>query len=195
MPRQSTLPTLYDDCKTISMSSLKKWGYIKPGEWKSGEITWSRIGVKTGCIGFTTDMFSENPHLELKYLSNDIPVNYQVSIVSVPSNLGKGVVWYFLCPVTRKRCRKLYLVGGKFLHREAFRGCFYEKQTYSRNNRGLCKKFEIIFGSDKAYEQIYGKYFKQQYAGKPTKKFLKLWKDIKKAESISEGLIQKMIYG
>jgi hypothetical protein len=185
MPRQSTLPTLYDECKTISISSLKKWGYLKPGEWKSGEITWSRNGVKTGRIGFTTDMFSESPHLELNYIYGDIPVNYKVPIVSIPSNMGKGSIWYFVCPVTGKRCRKLYSIGGKFLHREAFRGCFYEKQTYSHNNRSLCKKFEIFFGQDNAYEQMCSKYFKKYYAGKHTKRYMKLFKIIRKAKSIS----------
>jgi len=44
-----------------------------------------------------------------------------------PEYPGKGVIWHFLCPATRKRCRKLYLVDTYFLHREAFNGCFYEK--------------------------------------------------------------------
>jgi hypothetical protein len=42
------------------------------------------------------------------------------------------------------------------------------------------------FGTDKIYEQIYGKYFKKYYAGKPTKKYLKLWQKLREADGISE---------
>jgi hypothetical protein len=194
MPRHSSIPTLYDECKTISLTSLKKWGYLKPGEWKHGGITWSRAGNKTGSISFSVDMFSDNPCFELDYRCNETTINYQVHLVSIPSNIGKGVVWYFLCPATRKRCRKLYLIGGKFLHRTAFRGCFYEKQTYSSRNRNLCRAFEFVSKVDKAYETLHTKYFKKYYAGKPTKRYRKLAETIKKSEQLNMREIEEMIY-
>lgn len=186
MPKFPTFPTLYDECKVISISKLNEWGYLKPDTIKTGEITWSRNGAKTGAIGIRISMIGSTPFIDLDYKSNDIPINYRVSLISVPSNIGNGAVWYFVCPKTGKRCRKLYLVGGYFYHRSAFRGCMYEKQTYSHKSRDLCGKFEKVFGTDKVYEQIYSKYFKKTYAGKPTKRYLKLMRKLKLAEGISE---------
>jgi hypothetical protein len=185
MPKFSTLPILYDECKTISVSDLKRWGYLEPEQWRSGTITWSRQGRETGSIGFTVDTLDSQPTLELDYKYDGHQVKYQIQMVSVPSNVGKGIVWYFLCPYTRKRCRKLYLVQTYFYHREAFKGSFYEKQTYSHRGRKLNKSLEDLFAVDKAYEQIYSKYFKKHYAGKPTKRYQKLLQKIQIASFIS----------
>lgn len=186
MPKPHTLPTLYDDCKTVSISDLKRWEYLLPNQWKRGDIAWRRNGEKTGSISIVVSMATLSPYLELDYKSNDKPIKYQVRLVSIPSNIGNGVIWYFICPHTGKRCRKLYLIGGYFYHRSAFRGCMYEKQTYSHNNRWLGKQFDKLFGSEKAYGQIYSKHFKKQYNGKPTKRYLNLLKQAKAGEGISE---------
>jgi hypothetical protein len=185
MPKFPTFPTLYDECKAISISDLKRWGYLEPGHRQSGILTWSCQGRQTGFIRAIVHMQNSGPYLELDYKCDGNPVNYRIQIVSVPSNIGKGIVWYFVCPYTRKRCRKLYMVQTYFYHREAFKGGLYEKQTYSHRGRKFNKSFEDLLGVDKVYEQIYSKYFKPQYAGKPTKRYLKLLRRIQVAGSIS----------
>src|SRR5687768_1248105 len=130
-----TLPTLYDECKTVSISFLNKHGYLKPNQNQSGTITWSRNGNKTGSISIRVTTQPLSPYLELDYKVNETPVNYQVQLVAAPSNLGKGFVWFFRCPRTEKRCRKLYLVQTYFYHRSAFRGCMYDIQTQSKKSR------------------------------------------------------------
>ena len=117
MPRNSTFPTLYDELKTVSISFLTKHGYLKPNQWQGGTINWSRQGKKTGSISIRVTTEPESPYLELDYKCNEIPIKYRVQIISVPSNLGKGVVWYFICPQTGKRCRKLYFAKNYFYHR------------------------------------------------------------------------------
>jgi len=174
MPKTSTFPALYDDAIAVSITKLKKWGYLRPNQYKSGTLTWSRGGNTTGSIRIRIDTYADNPHIELSYKYRDKPVNYKVQLVSVPSNIGKGEIWYFLCPHTGKRCRKLYSIGERFLHREAYRGCMYESQTYSSKTRRLFKLYDKVFGADKLYEQLHSKYFKRAYAGKPTKRYLKL---------------------
>jgi hypothetical protein len=176
MAKLPTFPTLYDNCKTISISDLKRWEYLKPNQHKTGVITWSRNGNKTGKISIAVMTYSEPLYLELDYRCNDISINYRVQLVSVPSNLGKGVIWYFICPKTRIRCLKLHLVDTYFYHRTAFRGCFYEKQVKSLTARNIEKQFGLLFGIDKVYEEIYSKHFKKQYNGKPTKRYLRLLK-------------------
>ena len=184
MPKPHTFPTLYNEALQISISKLKEWEYLNPEQIKSGTLTWSRNGNKTGSISIRVNTHREQPYIELDYKYRDEPRNYKVRLVSMPSNLGKGLIWYFLCPQTNKRCRKLYSIGGYFLHREAFNGCMYETQTQSKKYRQLDKTFGVYFKIDDLYSQLYQKHFKKTYAGKPTKKYLRIMEQIQKAESI-----------
>jgi len=183
MPKPHTFPTLYDDVKTVSISFLTKHGYLKPNQWQSGTISWSRNGDNTGSISIQVTTFSEDSFIEFNYKINQIPINYKVQLVSSISNLGRGLVWYFVCPSTGKRCRKLHLADTYFYHRSAFRGCMYEVQTYSKEFRELNEKFKTYFKQSENYEQLYKKHFKKQYAGKPTKRYLKIIKKIETAHS------------
>lgn len=185
MAKWHTFPTLYDECKTVSISKLKEWGYLEKGIIKSGTVHWSRNGNRYASIGIEVNTFCDAPFIELDYKCNGEPVKYRVKLVTVPSNIGRGRVWYFLCPNTGKRCRKLYMVDTYFLHREAFRGAMYEKQTHSKYARGQLKLFERVFGKEEAYEQLYCKYFKKYYNGKPTKRYLKILDSIKAAGNVS----------
>ncbi len=196
MSKPASYPTLYNECKIVSVSFLKDHGYLKPDQCKSGTITWSQGEGEhkriTGSISIEINTQTNSPYLELNYKTNDKPIKYQVQLISIPSNIGKGYVRYFVCPNTGKRCRKLFLISGYFLHRKAFKGCFYEAQTRSHKNRKLHNSLEKIFGADKVYEKIYSKYFKTDYAGKPTKRYLKLWQKIQAANSISESELLKL---
>ena len=191
MPKPHTFPTLYNEALQIHISKLKGWGYLDPEQIKSGTLNWSRNGNKTGSISIRVNTHSEQPYLELDYKYRDEPRNYKVSLVSMPSNLGKGLIWYFLCPETNKRCRKLYSIGGYFSHREAFNGCMYETQTKSKTYRQLDKTFGAYFKTDNLYSELYKKNFKKTYAGKPTKKYLRIMEQIHKVESISYHEIER----
>jgi len=187
MPKYPTFPTLYEDLKKVSISFLTKHGYLKPNQNKSGTINWSRYGNKTGSISIRVSTEPESPNLELSYKYNEAPINYRVQLVSAPSNLGKGVVWYFICPHTGKRCRKLYWGDKYFYHRSAIRGGIYKKQLQSKGERDLYKTFELFFLS----EELDKKHFKTHYAGKPTKKYLKLIEKIHSAENNLNNAIKQ----
>ena len=87
MPKPHTLPTLYDECKTLSIFDIKRFGFLKSNFWKSGDIKWRRNGQVTGSISIMVKMDSSHPYLELNYKSNDTPISYQVPIVSIPANI------------------------------------------------------------------------------------------------------------
>jgi len=193
MPKPYTLPTLYNEALQINISKLKGWGYLSPGQIKSGTITWNRNGNKTGSISITANTQSEQPYIELNYRYNNEPRKYKVYLTSTHSNLNLGEIWYFVCPQTKKRCRKLYSIGGYFLHREAFNGCMYKKQTQSKKFRQLDKILELYFRTDQLFKQLYKKHFKKQYAGKPTKRYLRIMEQIHKAESIPNHEIERVI--
>ena len=193
MPKPHTFPTLYNEALQISISKLKEWEYLNPEQIKSGTLTWSRNGNKTGSISIKINTRSEQPYIELDYKYRDKPRNYKVRLVSMPSNLGKGLIWYFLCPHTKKRCRKLYSIGGYFLHREAFDGCMYESQIRSKSYRDFDRKFGGCFILDDLYSQLSQKHFKKTYAGKPTKKYLRIIEQIQKAESIQYDQVERLM--
>jgi hypothetical protein len=185
MPKPYTFPTLYNEALQIHISKLKGWGYLDPEQIKSGTINWSRNGNPIGNISIKVNTQSEQPYIELDYKYRDEPRNYKVYLTSTPSNLNRGEIWYFLCPQTKKRCRKLYLIGGYFLHREAFNGCMYETQIKSKKQREIFKIIDHFSNLNNLYDEMYKKNFKKSYARKPTKKYLKLNGKIAKAESIS----------
>lgn len=192
MAKFPTFPTLFDDVLQLSTTKLKEWKYLEPGQSKSGVLTWSRNENKTGSISIMVNMDLEQPYIVLDYKYKDEPRNYKVELVSISSNLGVGKIWYFLCPLTFKRCRKLYSIDGYFLHRDAFRGCMYESQTASKQYRWIDKNYGSYFRLEKLYDELYSKHFKKYYAGKPTKRYLKIINEIKKAESISYTEIEKL---
>ena len=191
MPKPHTFPTLFDNLRTISISFLKKHEYLNRGHLKSGTISWSVNGSKTGSISIHVNTISECPYIQLEYNNNNEPINYKIYLVDIPSNLGKGVLWYFVCPKTGNRCRKLYLADTYFCHRSACSGCMYEKQTQSKKGRYLDKTLGVYFRTDQFFEQLYKKHLKKQYAGKPTKKYLKLTQQIQRAERIPYHEIER----
>lgn len=194
MPKFPTFPTLFEDVLQISVTKLKKWGYLEKPQIKSGVITWSRNSEDFASISVVVNTLNEKPYIQLDYKFNDDPRNYKIQLVSIPSNLGKGKIWYFVCPQTNKRCRKLYQIQGYFFHREAFKSCYYEKQIQSKYARSLEKNLGAWFKSDKLYSELYSKHFRSQYNGKPTKRYLKLMKQIQEAESISFDEVKMLMY-
>ena len=190
-----SFPTLYDEVLQVSISMLREWDYLKPGHWKSGTITWSRNGNKTGSIGISVHMDEESPYVELDYKYNDEPRNYRIRLVSVPSNLGIGKVWYFLCPQTGKRCRKLYSVGGWFLHREAFNGVYYDSQIRSKQMRYYDKMFGPMYQTDRLYGELHKPYFKRYYNGQPTKRYIRINKKLHAASQVSVEDWERAVVG
>ena len=192
MPKISTIPTLFDEVKKLDAAKLKQWHYLEPEQIKSGVIRWWRGGSEIGSISITADMTGE-PQIRLSYNSMGEPVNYTVYLTSLPSNLGIGRIWLFICPVTGKRCRYLYAAGKYFLHREAHSGCLYESQTYSKKQRELDKTFRVYFGAEKHYKELYSSFFKTHYAGKPTKRYSRIINQIQQAERMNPKEIEQLL--
>jgi len=192
MPKPHSCPALYDEMKTVSISFLSKHGYLQPNQCSNGTINWNRNGERIASISIGVSTRPERSHVELDYKCNGIPIKYRVILFSKPSNLGKGVVWYFICPSTGKACRKLYLAHTYFYHRSAFIGCMYQKQTHSKKGRQLEKLFAYL-GNEQLYEQLHKKHFKKMYAGKPTKKYLRITQQLDKAERISPHELERLL--
>ncbi len=164
-----TYPTLFDEVLTLDIKNYK--AYLQPLQSSTGVNRWWYNGEETGSISFAIHMEETSGYLELDYNYKKEPIKYRVFIVSKPSNLGKGLIWYFVCPHTGKHCKKLYLVGGYFLHREAFTGCMYDCQKKSKSIRSFMKMSKDLFAKTDFMKGR--KYIKTNYRGKPTKTYLK----------------------
>jgi len=193
MPKPRNFKPLFNDMLRLYTSRLKKWGYFKPGQMKNGTIEWSRNGIPFSIISIFSDFQNEQPYIEVKYNCNDKLKNYIIKLTPQKSNLNRGEIWLFVCPVTNKHCRILYLYNGMFMHREAIKDCMYESQTYSKYYRQMDKTLGAYFKIDKHYESLHKKHFKKTYAGKPTKRYARIKREIAKGEciSIEELLLSK----
>lgn len=193
MGRYANYPTTVEDCLYISIKKLKEWEYLTCNGIKSGTISWSRNGTPHSKIDIKVTKNDFNTFMILDYKSNGKPINYKVEIIKKHSNLGKGKMYFFLCPNTGKLCRKLILKNGYFLHREAFKGLMYSKQLESKKNRDLFKLLEACHLSDEVYEERYKKYFKTHYNGKETKRFKRLNDKIKIADNFPLGTLESLL--
>lgn len=129
--------------------------------------------------------------VKLSYYYKGEQVEYKIQLISKKSNLGNGKIWFFICPYTGKKCRKLYLIDKHFSHKSAFKRMYYESQTHSPFDRILYK----FPKADDAQKEINSKYFIKTYRGQPTKRYLKLLKTIRGANlgsSIVQGYVSKL---
>lgn len=194
MPKPNTFPLLYDELKNISISFLTKHKYLKPNQILSGTVNWSRKGEPTGSISILANTEDDSGYLELDYVYNkEKSIKYKVRLVTKQSNLGKGLVWFFICPYTHKRCRKLVLHQGYFYHRTAFTGGMYQKQTESKKYRYLDKTLGAFYRSDALYSEVNKKNFKKFYAGKATKKYSKIMRQLQLADQIPYPEIERLM--
>lgn len=137
----------------LSITDLKRLGMLQPGAYQYTPVNWTRGGRKTASIAVATDTRGEIATVRFVYNCNGSPVDYTAPLRFAPSNLNRGGYYYFVCPVTGRSCRKLYLVGGRFVSRFAFRA-LYDKQTKSRAERsGLFGYLNAVSDLDRIAQQ------------------------------------------
>ena len=103
----------------------------------------------------------------------------KVKLKTEPSNLGNGIVWYFLCPYTGHKCRKLFIDGNVVASRYAF-AHVYNQSRESKIGR---------FFSGLNRKNIDRKYGKQFYRGLLTpygKRLRKQYDKMKRANDLLE---------
>lgn len=195
MGRYGNYPTTIEDCLTFRLKSLTENGntYLTSYGTRKGITSWSSNGQVHSKINIEVTYTEYDTYIIFDYQCNGQPKKYRVNLISKTSNLGKGKVWFFVCPSTGKLCRKLYLSNGLFLHRTAFNGLMYSKQIESKKSRDLGKIFNVYFVPDEVYAERYKKYFKTHYKGKPTKKYLKLQNRIDIADRFQPDTIERLL--
>lgn len=183
MGRYGNYPTTVEDTLTFRLKTLfeNKNTYFNTYGTQYGITSWSVNGTVTSKINIIVHYSKYDSYILFDYLYNGEPINYKVNLEYKKSNLGKGKIWFMVCPYTQKLCRKLHLQSGLFLHRTASKNLMYKMQLESKKNRSLIKAFEMCIVKDEVYYQLNTKYFKTHYKGKTTKKYLKIQNKINRA--------------
>lgn len=187
MGRYATYPTEIERLKMISIADLKRMKLLTPDNFVTTTINWTNRNTKenNGSISVSIHTEENNGSITFDYTYRDTEkIRYTAQLITRPSNLGNGKLWFFVCPKTARVCRKLHLINGYFKHRSANPNLMYEKQLESKKMREWSKMFGIML-NDEVYQQLYSKHFKSHYNGKPTKRFLKLMKLIGQKENTS----------
>lgn len=150
----------------ISVTALKHHGLLKPQQKQAGEIYWSHTdGARVASMGVETDTTQEIATVRFVYDYNGTTQDYAVLLRWKQSNLNNGGFYYFICPVTGRSCRKLFLVGGRFVSRYAFRA-LYKSQTVGPSERDGAYYRLLKFSE---YEDLAAQpYRKETYNGKLT---------------------------
>ena len=94
--------------------------------------------------------------------------HHAVEVHTHPSNLGKGELLYFVCPVSGKRCRTLFLAYGSetFKARAAYQNrIYYNSQWQSKYDYWLTRYWDY----QEEVEAFREKPKKMHYQGKPTR--------------------------
>lgn len=184
MPYPSQSPVLYDECLRLNISDVKRLGYIQPQYNAIGVLTWKKRENVIASVQISAEV-AKCKRITLAYTYQANPVIQQIYLTAITSNLGNGDIYFFICPITGKRCRALLLHNGLFCHRTAIGG-LYDSQTYSRKSRALLEHYKRLKRKEAAIERIQSKHFTRTYRGKPSKRFERLSKDINDAKGIKE---------
>jgi hypothetical protein len=169
MPKSPTFPDCFDECKQITITSLKSMGYLRPDAKVSGAYRWTRAGKPSGWIEVTGNLPERFVQLDYRVNGGGL-ISYRVRLERMPKHFG-GFEWYFVCPNTGKRCRTLYGIGKYFLSRFAYPSAMYSDQTKSKRWRGFSTAFACL---DLESNYRSRRYARTMYKGKLTKRYRRM---------------------
>ncbi|WP_026994798.1 hypothetical protein [Flectobacillus major] len=193
MPKYATFPLLIDSSVFLSITKLKKTGYLEPFSCKSGVITWYRKEQPIMSASFMVDTVEFPSYIKVSFDYNNEPRTYKITLKPRESNLGKGEYYYFICPYSGKQCRKLYIQDGKILHRTCLKGAMYNLQVRSKKERFIDTKFGAYFEREHILSQSRQKYLKRHYKGEITKRYAKILECFEQASLITEYEYEQLV--
>jgi hypothetical protein len=160
--------SLFSIFPALSISAYK--GFIKKGCIKHGSLNWTN----GSSISFISCLKENEKYLQLVYTntssySGEITKHdYRIELAAIPSNLGRGELIYFVCPVSGRRARILYKVYGSlhFISRKAYRKrIYYPSQISSKLHFHIDRYWEL----ERLLEKLNQLVTKSNYQGKQTR--------------------------
>ena len=141
---------VFEDGFPLDLGKLIREGLIRPGSWRHSLIwRWVRTGEETASANYvaTMDEAARSGVLQLSYritVRGELhDIVEPIPLEALPQPFG-GLMWYFRCPVTGRRCRKLYLLPGglRFAARQAWKAGYLSQREAPRD-RALSQAFKI----------------------------------------------------
>jgi len=184
MPKYPTFPDCFDECKQVTITSLKRLGFLSFNSTARGSYRWTRGGQPSGSISTTVSL--RDRYLELSYNYGDKPISYRVQLESIPKHFG-GCEWYFICPATGKRCRTLYGIGELFLSRFAYPSAMYSTQTESKRSREMLKAIRCL---DLQNDYLKKRHTRTTYNGRITTRYRRI---LDKEANVNPNAIRRFL--
>ncbi len=166
MGRYSTGKVIINNLPTLKIGYLSKGGVFKRSKC-SFSIS---VPLQDDYLKIKAETDTNERLITLRYNNKE----QKIYLVSRPSNLGKGVNWFFVCPYSLTVCRNLVFANDKFMHRSNIANACYYIQTeskYWRLQTPLPKLEKII-------DEPQQKYYKAFYNGKPTRRYKRYFKTL-----------------
>jgi hypothetical protein len=168
----------------IDLSWMLKNGYFQPGKLATGVMIWregwrsqpERTKVAEIAIQTISNEFMVLRYQIIYQTGEAVTKECRVDIATVPSNLGKGNVLYFVCPETGRRCRVLYNCYNSpiWKSREAYsHRIYYDTQQESKMNRANGQWWDIEHLLPKLRTPVRKS---KTYAGKPTRRMQRIYR-------------------
>lgn len=141
----------------------------------AGSLTWTNGSSCT----FESKYDKEEKYVRLKYTLTEfgsgkkLEYDYKIQLTTLPSNLGKGEVLYFLCPQTRTPCRVLYRAYGSHIYtsRQAYPNrIYYPLQVSSKRSIYNDRYWRL----ENILQPLYKMRDTGTYKGKRTKRFVRI---------------------
>lgn len=178
-----------DDYIKLSMRAIKQGGFLERVQTRIFTIEGKGLfgsGVK---IEFRVSSYIEDGKRYIR-IGTDKHL-YDYLLESVPSNLGRGERWYFICPTTGKRVYNLYLSTGAVRTRHEI-GSRYRSQHTSRADREIKQAFGYVFELQRMEDALFlRKWAKHHYRGVPTKEVQRIERT---REKMAEGFYNSSFY-
>jgi hypothetical protein len=183
MAKTATFPLIIDRCLTVSIADLKRWGCLKPGYRLTGIAYWMQGSERVASVGYNSFLApdADGSFITFDYRHDGQPVKLHLPLISAPANIGKGRVWFFRCPATGQRCKKLHLINGRFMHRSAVREAMYKQQTQSKKWRQISRFFDMYEIQEAVLAELTKPGFKEKYRGRETRRLTQLIRKVEKA--------------
>jgi len=166
----------------LDMASLRRMGFVRPGASVSGSQHWTRRGEPAGSISLKVDLSSlDDAHAVLTYTANGTPTVQRVQLAVTPCRFG-GHRFYWLCPVSGRRCTVLAYAVGRFASRQA------QRLTYATQSADALDRLRLA--RDKAEARAFGRNGHSRPRGGNRERLLERWIEL---DAAWEGLVAATI--
>lgn len=201
MPKPQTGITKIQNALNINIAFLLSGGYIQKGKAMHGRLTWNQSLVQGVSVLQESKLFSAHiithytqfeKQIQLFYVIGQKQYEQTIWMTAKPSKLGAGEILSFVCPLSEKACRVVYMAYGlpafisrdayyQFLNKRLYYDCQAESKTQRRNSRfwSLENKLEDEMQLRRAFN----------YSGKPTKRSMKVKEWQKQRDEIDNNVI------